>query len=163
MPRLRCCRISCFFSQRNQFPGHQWELLLFERLGTFLSGIWSRSAGGRSRVPTKPATPWGAPSFSARCFISKLVDSRFVWSSGSWSILSRPAKYLWCSLSSAKSPEPSSVCRPFLGFLKVNKALEERSTHTASSLSTLEGPHPQLKSCGKSQGKGVSFLRLGAH
>lgn len=53
-------------------------------------------------------------------------DSHFLGSCGSQSIRSHPAK-LCGSPASAKCPEPGIVCRPFLGFLKVNIVLGERS------------------------------------
>lgn len=59
------------------------------------------------------------------------VHSPCCRSCGSWSIRSHPAKYLWSFPASAKCPKPSSICRPFLSFLKVNIALGERSEHAA--------------------------------
>ena len=61
------------------------------------------------------------------------ADSHSVQSCGPWSIRSHPAKYPWSSPAFAKYPEPSSICRPFLSFLKVNTALGERSEHPAHS------------------------------
>lgn len=88
------------------------------------------------------------------------VHSPCCRSCGSWSIRSHPAKYLWSFPASAKCPKPSSICRPFLSFLKVNIALGERSEHAARAGAVVR-PLSSPQSCGKSQGKGIFTSLLG--
>lgn len=126
-------------TERPQGSAHhpRWlPQLAVMRLWTLPRGVWARLAVGDGSLcgpQSQVGGAWWGVVGALGSIMPGQADSHCVRSCGSWSIQSHPAKYLWSFPASAKCPEPSSICRPFLSFLKVNIALGERSEHAARS------------------------------